>query len=160
MKRGVYAFLITRERSGMAAVSAAKMDWEHGASRRRVPAGLPADVDALLATARALYRIRRTRDRVFGADAEVFRDPAWDIMLDLYASMLSGKATSASSAALAACIPGTTALRCIEHLIDRGLINRFPDPTDGRRTLVELTPAGMDLMTRTLAVEAGNLARG
>ena len=41
----------------------------------------------------------------------LFADPAWDIMLDLFAARIEGKDITVSSAGIAACVPPTTALR-------------------------------------------------
>ncbi len=42
----------------------------------------------------------------------------------------------------------------VDALEDRGLAGRRPDPDDRRATLVELTAAGIELMTRTHQVRA------
>lgn len=104
-----------------------------------------------LRLARQLYLIRRCRDRAFGPAAAVFRDPAWDMILDLFAARLEGRRTSISSAAIAARIPQTTAIRLVDQLVDRKLIRRIADEQDGRRSLLELTPMAVDMMWRFLA---------
>jgi hypothetical protein len=101
---------------------------------------------AALQLVKRLYAIRRQRDQVFGATAEVFRDPAWDLMLDLFAARFEGRRTSISSAALVACIPQTTAIRLVDHLVGRGLLRRIPDEHDARRCFLELTPDALDRM--------------
>lgn len=111
-----------------------------------------------LRLARRLYLIRRCRDRAFGPAAAVFRDPAWDMMLDLFAARLEGRRTSVSSAAIAACIPQTTAIRLVDQLIDRKLIRRIADENDGRRSLLEMTPMAVDMMWRFLASIGGDPA--
>ncbi len=39
----------------------------------------------------------------------------------------------------------------VHDLETAGLVSRRPDPTDGRRSFVELTPAGLELLTTTRA---------
>src|ERR1700712_4343686 len=39
--------------------------------------------DTSVASAVEIYRFRRRRDAAFGADADLFGEPAWDILLDL-----------------------------------------------------------------------------
>ena len=85
---------------------------------------------------RALLKLRRNRDRFF--DASLFADPAWDILLELYASSLGQYRMSVSSLCAGAGVPATTALRWINHLEEKGLISRRPDPTDGRRCFIML----------------------
>lgn len=109
-----------------------------------------------LRLARRLYLIRRCRDRAFGPAAAIFRDPAWDMMLDLFAARLEGRRTSVSSAAIAARIPQTTAIRLVDQLIDRKLILRIADEHDGRRSLLEMTPMAVDMMWRFLASIGGD----
>ena len=96
-------------------------------------------------TVRALIRARRLRDQFFGA--ELFADPAWDMLLDLYAARLESQRVAVSSLCIAAAVPATTALRWIKTLTDLGLLVRAADPQDGRRVYIELSPkaaAGME----------------
>ncbi|MCW4462611.1 hypothetical protein OK349_12915 [Sphingomonas sp. BT-65] len=93
---------------------------------------------------RATIRARRLRDQFFAA--ELFADPAWDMLLDLYAARLEGRRVSVSSLCIAAAVPPTTALRWIGTMHDAELFGRDPDPTDKRRahiTLTERAAAGM-----------------
>ena len=83
---------------------------------------------------------RRLRDRFF--DGNLFADPAWDMMLDLFAAELSGRRVSVSSLCIGAGVPQTTALRWIGVLVSRGLFLRRNDPLDGRRIFVELSDQG------------------
>jgi len=68
------------------------------------------------------------------------------MMLDLFAAELEGRRVSASSVALASCVPQTTALRCVEEMVKGGLITRDRDPLDGRRSILQLTPAATAAM--------------
>lgn len=97
----------------------------------------PARHSALLAEhIRAMIRIRRLRDRFFNAD--LFADPAWDMLLDLMAARLEGRQVAVSSLCIAASVPPTTALRWIRTMTDRGLFVRHSDPRDGRRVFIDL----------------------
>jgi hypothetical protein len=87
---------------------------------------------------RSIIRARRLRDQYLGAD--LFADPAWDIMLDLLAAQMEGQRVAVSSLCIAAAVPPTTALRWIKSLTDLGLLVRAADPQDGRRVYVELAP--------------------
>lgn len=88
---------------------------------------------------RAIIRARRLREQFFGPD--LFADPAWDILLDLFAARLEAQRVAVSSLCIAAAVPATTALRWIKTLTDSGLLVRAADPQDGRRVYIELSPA-------------------
>ena len=92
------------------------------------------------------YAARRRRDRFLPAD--LVGEPAWDILLDLYIAWKRGHAVSTSSACLGAHVPATTALRWLQVLQDRGLIDRYGDERDQRRTLVRLTRQGIGVLER------------
>lgn len=81
---------------------------------------------------------RRMRDEHL--PAEIFADPGWDIMLDIYVSWLEGKAVSISSCCIAAGVPASTALRWINRLAELNLVERKSDLTDRRRSYLELMP--------------------
>lgn len=89
------------------------------------------------AQVRAIIRARRMRDQFFRS--EIFADPAFDMLLDLYAARLEGHRVAVSSLCIAAAVPATTALRWIKQLTDRGLFARHADPQDGRRIYIELS---------------------
>lgn len=86
---------------------------------------------------RSTIRARRLRDQHFAS--ELFADPAWDMLLDLYAARLEGRRVSVSSLCIAASVPPTTALRWIGTMHDAQLFGREPDPTDRRRAHITLT---------------------
>jgi len=93
---------------------------------------------------RSIIRARRLRDQYFRG--ELFADPAWDMLLDLFAARLEGNRVAVSSLCIAAAVPATTALRWIKALTDRGLLVRAADPRDGRRVYVELAPEAAKAM--------------
>lgn len=91
---------------------------------------------------KSLLRARRMREQFLPAD--LFADPAWDMILDLMAARLSGQRVSVSSLCIAAAVPPTTALRWIRQLTDRGVFSRIDDPADGRRVFIELTDSAAE----------------
>lgn len=89
---------------------------------------------------RGLIRQRRQRERHFPAD--MFADPAWDMMLDLYAAHYEGRQDiSVSSLCIASAVPATTALRWIKSMTGAGVFARVADPHDGRRIFIRLADA-------------------
>ena len=95
---------------------------------------------------RAIQAARRRRDALF--TPELFADPAWDMLLELYALHLEQKRVSVSSLCIAAYVPPTTALRWVAKLEEEGLAERTEDSTDGRRTWIELSGRGIERMER------------
>lgn len=102
---------------------------------------------------RGLIRQRQRRSAEFGAD--LFADPVWDMMLDLLAARLEERAVRTSSLCIAAGVPGTTALRWIRELTERGLFVRVADPQDGRGVLIQLSDDTAERLLAHLAVSAG-----
>lgn len=96
--------------------------------------------------AELLLKARQKRDSIFGP--ELFEDPAWNIMLDLYSSTLSGRTVTVSDLCIASGTSSTTALRRLGTLAEMGLIARVPDASDRRRVLVTQTQAGRESMDR------------
>ena len=84
-----------------------------------------------------MIKLRRLRDSYFAAN--LFADPAWDILLDLMAARLEERAVSVSSLCIAASVPPTTALRWITAMTDSGILIRQNDPSDARRVFVILS---------------------
>ena len=93
-----------------------------------------------------LYRDRRRRAEVFGAE-NLFREPAWDILLDLYIAAHNGTEVSVTSACVGAAVPETTALRWLKVLEDANLVERERDNRDHRRILVQITKDGFTKMS-------------
>lgn len=100
--------------------------------------------EQLLAQLSAIIRVRELRQKHF--PAELFSDPAWDMLMDLTTNRLQGHMTYVSSLAVGAQVPLTTALRYLQLLEQHGLIERKRDLADKRRTLVEITEKGLQQM--------------
>jgi len=103
-----------------------------------------ADLAVSEAEVRALLRARRTREDIIGSD--LFADPAWDILLELYAASLGQQRVSISDVTFASAVPPTTALRWIEKLEKLGLLRRQDDPRDRRRVWLEISAEGEEKM--------------
>ncbi len=95
---------------------------------------------------RAMLTARRKRETVFGKD--LFADPAWDMLLELYWAELKSRQVSTTELCLGSAVPQTTALRWIEKLERDAWILRTHDHLDGRRLWVALTPRGTETMHR------------
>jgi len=91
-----------------------------------------------------MQAMRRRRDSLFGRD--LFGEPAWDILLDLYVAEQSGRPLALSTVGSLAGVPQTTAFRWMTQLIERGLIVRKADPNDARRGLIRLSDTGRTLL--------------
>ena len=107
------------------------------------------DVANTVSVLRRIIRERRVRERFF-KEAR-FGEPAWDIILDLTLAWFEGKTVAVSSLCIASGVPMSTAMRWINEMIEAGLIDRWIDPTDGRRNLMQVSPATRDAMLRYLA---------
>lgn len=100
-------------------------------------------VDA--ASVRSLIRLRRLRGQFF--EASLFADPAWDMLLDLFAARLEQDRVSVSSLCIAADVPPTTALRWIATMTEATLFERHADPRDRRRAFIMLSDDAVTGMT-------------
>ncbi len=138
----------------------------HGATlheaplRYGAPPTVPATDDlALAGRIRSAIKGRRMRDQFF--ESALFADPAWDMLLDLFAAKLEHARVSVSSLCIAAAVPPTTALRWLTTLSEAGLIEREADPLDKRRAFIGLSEAAGDGMRRYVeAMDRAGLTMG
>lgn len=91
-----------------------------------------------------IIRARARRGDFF--NPRLFSDPAWSMLLELYAASIANQKLSVKSLRIASGVPWATALRWIDVLVREGLICRQRDPRDRRRTFVMLSTAGLDAM--------------
>jgi len=94
--------------------------------------------------ARSFYRSSLKRTEVLGG--RIVADGAWNMLLDLFASVEEDRPVSISSACIASGGPITTAHRQLGLMQDNGLLQRLPDMHDNRRQWVELTAGTQQLM--------------
>ncbi|MCJ1959799.1 MarR family transcriptional regulator [Novosphingobium mangrovi (ex Hu et al. 2023)] len=95
--------------------------------------------------ARQTYEDRRRRSKIFQSD-DLFGEPAWDILLDLFIAAKERRSVSVTSACIGSAVPSTTALRWITILEKQGLLLREADPGDARRVYVKLSARGYGAM--------------
>lgn len=108
-----------------------------------------------LAWARSTYRQRRIRDKQMGED--LFGEPSWDILLDLFIAHLENRVVRLGAIGGTNTISATTILRRADVLEQRGLIQRKLCPHDGRRVDITLSEQGIVAMYR-LYSESNNLS--
>jgi DNA-binding MarR family transcriptional regulator len=133
-----------------AAVSSIRRSAEH-LSQMLTLNGLPDRLahktsDAKAESLRHVSQIRNVRNQLFGDD--IFFDPSWSILLDLYQRELEGRRVMVSDACAASGVPATTGLRWLKMLEKRGYVVRTQDPTDRRRVFVALTPEASERMSK------------
>lgn len=145
------------ERATIGEKAAGKLASESGgmrAARQKCDAGSGNRTPSRRITAVAWVNARRARDRAFGPD--LFSDPAWDMLLDLYINSHRPQPTCVSDLFHASSSPPTTIIRWLTTLENRGLVRRQPDLRDRRRLNVSLTDLGKAQMEDALdlAVES------
>ena len=101
--------------------------------------------EELISFVRSILRSRQRRGEFL--DTTLFADPAWDILLDLTSAGLERTPVPTSSACAAAQVPLSTALRHVRHLVNSGLVKRWQDRNDKRRTLLALEDSVLEAMT-------------
>ncbi len=98
--------------------------------------------------ARQLLKLRRDRQRIFSAD--IFGEPAWDMLLDMFVQHADGKRISVKSLCIGSGVPNTTALRWISVLVAEGFLMREPSYIDRRITYIYLTRKGYESIRECL----------
>ena len=88
--------------------------------------------------ARAEAGRRRIRQEMFKG-YDLFFDPAWDILLELYLADASEAKLSVTAIGLESGVAPTTVIRWISVLESNGLVKRVEDALDKRRCWVYLT---------------------
>ena len=106
--------------------------------------GVTEEREARVRRIRSVIKARAQRIKFFKAD--LFADPAWEILLELYVTHLTFTRLSISSLCHACSVPATTALRWINKLEAEGLLIRCADPLDGRRVWIGLSDDGLSAM--------------
>lgn len=101
----------------------------------------------------SILTVRRARDQIFGRP--LFADPAWDILLELYAAHLGARRITVADLIRSIDVPSSTVVRWIRALEEQGFIG--PDAQAGQfnSQWVCLTDRGLTRM-RQLADHWGS----
>ena len=107
----------------------------------RAPGPIPStgDIGFALENAEIHLHRRLLRQQLLGAP-ELFGDPAWEMLVDLFIHQCKGKELSITSLCVAVNIPMSSGLRLVQKLCNVGILRRIADPIDGRRTIIKLEP--------------------
>jgi hypothetical protein len=133
----------------LARLTAASGKTATGAAHRSPFSALDSQIAAARDKAAGILEIRKRREVVFGYD--LFGEPAWDLMLDLFIQHVDRQKTSSTSAAIAARVPPTTALRYLNSLVRKGLVVRHASDHDLRVQYVALSEYGYREMLTLLS---------
>jgi len=113
------------------------------------------DVQARRSPVATVKEWRRARLRRNAAmDTTIFRDPAWDMLLDLYCAEHDGKRLTVSQLGYGSGVAIATAIRHIDRMVEADLVERREDTTDQRCTIVSLTPDARSKFERFLEMSA------
>lgn len=110
---------------------------------RAMPGQVPEDGE-MLHRIKALQAARRFRDKLLPSCVD--GDANWEILLYLIEQSLLHRVVSVTSACHATTLPSTTAMRKIDELVSTGWLQKRPDPSDRRRTLIAPTDLCRDRM--------------
>ena len=92
---------------------------------------------------------RRGREAAIGR--ELFSDPAWDILLELYAARLGQRRMFLRELARSIDTPQSTAARWISVLSDRGLVTTTNERRETAGAAIELSAEGAAVMQRLVS---------
>ncbi|MGD9665570.1 MAG: winged helix DNA-binding protein [Novosphingobium sp.] len=92
---------------------------------------------------KSIINARAASMRSFGS---LCADPGSEMLLDLYWRESQGLKTSLTSLWLASKASEMTGRRCLAAMEEQGIVERMPDPSDGRRINVRFTPEGRKKM--------------
>lgn len=116
-------------------------------SRAATRAGSVAEKQ-LVEGARQLLRARLKMADI--APKGLLRDSAWDMILELFINGEEGGILYVKQLMLMSGESSTAAMRRIDRLEEAGFIERFPDPLDRRRVIVQLKDVGRTAMLAML----------
>jgi hypothetical protein len=102
----------------------------------------------LAAIAKSEFHNRRRRDSLIRHD--LFAEPAWDLLLDLYVAHHNRQSVDVERLCAAAAVPETTALRWIGLLMEKELVTLCPRAGESANAQLALSARGVEEMERYL----------
>lgn len=107
------------------------------------------EMEKLARMARRLIALREVRQRFLPSG--YFDEPAYNILLDLFVAHCENRVTYVHDACVASQSPMSTALRWVSVIVNDGFAIRHRDVVDGRRTILEITPKGVDAVRKVVS---------
>lgn len=77
---------------------------------------------------------------------ELLAEPAWDILLEIYAAELAQHPTTVTQLSARISVPYTTSVRWMKMLESDGLIVRTPHKANAEEVWITLSPRGLEAM--------------
>lgn len=108
---------------------------------------------SLVSIAKQVIANRRRRHEIFGS--AMFGEPAWDMLLLLYALDAGARQTLGRLSDMSGTTK-TTALRWMDYLEQEQLVRREAHPTDRRAAFLEITEKGRDAVELYLSETVGS----
>lgn len=103
----------------------------------------------VLSYATGIYAFRRKRAKWLPED--LFGEPAWDILLELFVMRLQGNPVRVKNVCIASGVPATTALGWINVLEGKGMISSSADACDHRVRWIWLEDVAFEMLFKMLA---------
>lgn len=142
-------------RAVKSAILVSNLKHKSGAETPPVQPGAPIAASRR-ATARNMQAVRKIRSKYFPSD--LFSDPCWEMLLDLYEGALAGKPMSVTNLTVGSSASATTAWRRLVSLEEHQLVERDEDPEDKRRAIVKLTHSGRKAVENFFDTYSGHIA--
>jgi DNA-binding MarR family transcriptional regulator len=101
----------------------------------------PSDA-VIVELARQIYHARKQRPRIMSC-ADLFGEPAWDMLLELFIAAHERRDVTVTAACRASRVPISTAKRTLDVLQRREIVLKHGDAQDRRRVFVRLSPRGL-----------------
>lgn len=115
-----------------------------------IPYNLDSPKSARYSLAIRFAKVRAAKeDRARRAEylpSELFAEPAWDILLELYAFELVGRTVTESELVERLAVPSTVAIRWLKMLEAHNLVSRALDLADRTQIRIELTSKGLNAL--------------
>lgn len=108
------------------------------------------DVDGTTLCDAAIGILDQQKTRLSYFPGDLFHEPAWNMLIALFVAHHQKLTMNVKALTAYAGTPATTSLRWVDHLHDRGLIDRTTDIADRRRVEVSLSDSGLTAMTNYL----------
>lgn len=127
-----------------AQLSAIAVEFGTRADRLSPASPSPQQPSAMMLDARSVAKrlLAQRMSRFDFFSAELFHEPAWDMLLALFVAHDEQRTMNVKTLVASAHAPVTTSQRWIDHLYKLNLIHRVIDPVDRRRMEITLSDSG------------------